>query len=125
MFDEVTGFKSQKNSIQLLKNNHKEIMLVCKIVSLVFLATKADLENERLVERDEGSELANTHGMCMFIETSSKSNLNVDNAFLELACQLKRQYEAGVHLDSQLDAFKISQGTTTVSSKWASCCRYL
>ncbi|VDK63161.1 unnamed protein product [Onchocerca ochengi] len=86
---------------------------VCKVL----VATKADLENERLVERDEGSELANTHGMCMFIETSSKSNLNVDNAFLELACRLKRQYEAGIHLDSQLDAFKISQGTTTISSK--------
>ncbi|KAL3982229.1 Ras-related protein Rab-43 [Acanthocheilonema viteae] len=94
---------------------------VCKVL----IATKTDLENERLVERDEGSELANAHGMCMFIETSSKSNLNVDNAFLELACQLKRQYEAGVHLDSQLDAFKISQGTTTINSKWASCCHYL
>uniref|UniRef100_A0A8R1TTZ0 Uncharacterized protein n=1 Tax=Onchocerca volvulus TaxID=6282 RepID=A0A8R1TTZ0_ONCVO len=57
---------------------------VCKVL----VATKADLENERLVERDEGSELANTH-------------------------------------DSQLDAFKISQGTTTISSKWASCCHYL
>lgn len=88
-------------------------------------ATKADLESERLVERDEGSELANANDMCMFIETSSKSNLNVDNAFLELAFQLKRQYELGVHLDSHLDAFKISQGTTTISSKWSSCCNYL
>uniref|UniRef100_A0A915PQV1 Ras family protein n=1 Tax=Setaria digitata TaxID=48799 RepID=A0A915PQV1_9BILA len=93
---------------------------VCKVL----VATKADLENERFVERDEGRQLANRHGMCMFIETSSKSNLNVDNAFLELAHQLKRQYEAGVHLDSQLDAFKISQGTTAISSKWA-CCHYL
>ncbi|VDN32342.1 unnamed protein product [Gongylonema pulchrum] len=91
----------------------------------VLVATKADLESERLVEREEGRELAEMHGMCMFIETSSKSNLNVDNAFLELACQLKRQYEAGVQLDSQLNAFKISQATTTISSKWDSCCHYI
>lgn len=94
-------------------------------VSKVLIATKADLESERVVESEEGSMLAHSQGMCMFVETSSKGNLNVDNAFLELACQLKRQYEAGAHLDSQLDAFKLSsQGTTTISSSWSSCCHF-
>ncbi|VDK53115.1 unnamed protein product [Anisakis simplex] len=96
-------------------------------VAKVLVATKADLENDRVVDSEEGSELAHSQGMCIFVETSAKGNLNVENAFLELALQLKRHYEAGAQLDAQLDsAFKLSSqgGTTTISSKWSNCCNF-
>uniref|UniRef100_A0A9J2PDI4 Ras-related protein Rab-43 n=1 Tax=Ascaris lumbricoides TaxID=6252 RepID=A0A9J2PDI4_ASCLU len=88
-------------------------------------ATKADLESERVVDSEEGNELAHSQGMCFFVETSARGNVNVENAFLELALQLKRHYEAGAHIDAQLDAFRISsQSTTTIASKWSSCCNF-
>uniref|UniRef100_A0A914ZNR7 Ras-related protein Rab-43 n=1 Tax=Parascaris univalens TaxID=6257 RepID=A0A914ZNR7_PARUN len=94
-------------------------------VAKVLVATKADLESERVVESEEGSELAHSQGMCFFVETSARGNVNVENAFLELALQLKRHYEAGAHIDAQLDAFRISsQSTTTIASKWSSCCNF-
>lgn len=90
-----------------------------------FSATKADLESERVVDSEEGNELAHSQGMCFFVETSARGNVNVENAFLELALQLKRHYEAGAHIDAQLDAFRISsQSTTTIASKWSSCCNF-
>lgn len=90
-----------------------------------FSATKTDLEADRAVESEEGEDLAHLQGMCGFIETSAKNNHNVDNAFLELAYQLKRHYEAGAQLDTQQDGFKLaSQGTTNISSRWSSCCNF-
>lgn len=102
------------------------------------LATKCDLEEQRVVEREEGELVqrangenssakrfaslfrinlsiqllfsfsrfrillvivANVSGMFSMIETSAKSNVNVDAAFLELGTILKRQYDQGVHRD--------------------------
>ncbi|MFH4977562.1 hypothetical protein AB6A40_004271 [Gnathostoma spinigerum] len=95
-------------------------------VSKVLIATKADLESERVVDSSEAAELARAYGICMFLETSAKSNLNVDLAFFKLACQLKSQYESGVCLETSNNVFRLSaQGVSPISSKWSSCCHFL
>ena len=44
------------------------------------MGNKCDLEDKRTVSYQQGKELAETYGM-QFIETSAKSNTNVDEAF--------------------------------------------
>lgn len=50
----------------------------------MLIGNKCDKESEREVAYEEGEELASVHG-CLFIETSAKENLNVNEGFKQLA----------------------------------------
>uniref|UniRef100_A0A1I7WMI7 Ras-related protein Rab-26 n=1 Tax=Heterorhabditis bacteriophora TaxID=37862 RepID=A0A1I7WMI7_HETBA len=93
---------------------------------LLFLATKCDLEEQRVIEREEGEIVQRANGMFSLIETSARSNLNVDGAFLELATILKRQYDqCGHHETSNSDSFRLGAGgTTPIGVQWRQCCRW-
>jgi Ras-related protein Rab-2A len=52
---------------------------------MILIGNKVDLEQRRVVSTKEGSDFAQVNGM-LFIETSAKQSLNVDNAF-ELTAQ--------------------------------------
>uniref|UniRef100_A0A915EQX0 Ras-related protein Rab-43 n=1 Tax=Ditylenchus dipsaci TaxID=166011 RepID=A0A915EQX0_9BILA len=55
-------------------------------VAKILIATKADLQEEhRVVDQEEGEQLSRAHNMIKFLEVSSKSNVNVDIVFNELA----------------------------------------
>ncbi len=54
------------------KNNNK--------VPLVLIGNKIDLENERVVSKEEGEKLAQKYNI-KFFESSAKSNINVSEAF--------------------------------------------
>ena len=50
---------------------------------LVIIGNKCDLENARKIQPDEGMKLATETGG-LFLETSAKVGINVEEAFLEL-----------------------------------------
>uniref|UniRef100_A0A7E4VMI6 Ras-related protein Rab-43 n=1 Tax=Panagrellus redivivus TaxID=6233 RepID=A0A7E4VMI6_PANRE len=88
----------------------------------VLIATKADMTEKRVVETEEGDQLARAHHMT-FMEVSSKSNYNIDKVFAELANSLKSQYDSGNLAETQFDSFRLKYpDTTAISSTWSRCC---
>jgi len=92
----------------------------------LLIATKKDLENERVVQSSEGEELAKYEQMIGFVETSAKDNLNVDSVFLNLANELKSRYSTANCLEDSNDAagYRIQLGanTTSIGNQWRRCC---
>jgi GTPase SAR1 family protein len=59
----------------------------------MLVATKVDLADERVVTREEAEKLAREVGLT-YLETSSKADMNVDEAFSELTAEtVKRQLQ--------------------------------
>jgi Ras-related protein Rab-10 len=50
----------------------------------MLLGNKCDMSDRRVVSRERGEKIALDHGI-NFMETSAKANINIDNAFHELA----------------------------------------
>ncbi|KYO30856.1 ras-related protein Rab-26 [Alligator mississippiensis] len=59
-------------------------------VVLMLLGNKADSTQDRVVKREDGEKLAKEYGV-PFMETSAKSGLNVDLAFMAIAKELKHR----------------------------------
>ena len=54
-------------------------------VPIVLVGSKCDLEDERVVGRDQGEDLARQWGRyCSFMEVSAKERINITEAFYEL-----------------------------------------
>ncbi|NXK90881.1 RAB42 protein, partial [Formicarius rufipectus] len=63
--------------------------------AFVLVGHKCDLEAERAVSAEEAEHLAASLGMA-FVETSARSNFNVDLAFQTLAGAIQRALAQGV-----------------------------
>ncbi|XP_068673130.1 ras-related protein Rab-26-like [Montipora foliosa] len=59
-------------------------------VIIMLLGNKADLTKERVVTREQGEQLAKTHNVA-FMETSARTGLNVDLAFMAVARDIKHR----------------------------------
>ena len=61
---------------------------------LILVGNKSDLESKREVSKEEAESFAASHGL-MYIETSAKTNENVDFCFNSLAEQVLQRIESG------------------------------
>ncbi|KAK3586148.1 hypothetical protein CHS0354_033272 [Potamilus streckersoni] len=57
-------------------------------VVIMLLGNKADMTAERVIRKEEGEKLAKDHNVA-FMETSAKTGMNVDLAFMAIARDLK------------------------------------
>jgi Ras-related protein Rap-1A/Ras-related protein Rap-1B len=58
---------------------------------LVLVGNKCDLEDERMVSREQGMMLSQQWGGKPFYETSARQKINVDEVFYDLVRQINRQ----------------------------------
>jgi len=58
-------------------------------VPMVLVGNKCDLEDERVVGKEQGANLAHQFG-CTFLETSAKAKINVNNIFYDLVQQINK-----------------------------------
>ena len=67
-------------------------------IKIIIIGNKCDKESERVVSEKEGKALAHQNH-CLFFETSSKSNTNIEYAFEAMASKIiKAHLEGEVHL---------------------------
>lgn len=81
--------QSTFNDIQDLR---EQILRVkdCEDVPMVLVGNKCDLEDERVVGKDQGLSLARQFGNCTFMETSAKAKIGVNDVFFDLIRQINR-----------------------------------
>lgn len=60
-------------------------------VPMILVGNKCDLEDERVVGKDQGSNLARSFNSA-FLETSAKAKVNVTEVFYDLVRQINRRY---------------------------------
>ncbi|KAF9237639.1 ras-like protein [Melanogaster broomeanus] len=82
---------TSRNSFEEISTFHQQILRVKDQDSfpVIVVANKCDLEDERQVGMNEGRDLAKHFG-CMFIETSAKLRMNVDEAFSDLVREIRK-----------------------------------
>merc|ERR1712012_1081231 len=83
-------------------------------VPMVLVGNKCDLEDERVVGKDQGLNLARQFSNCSFMETSAKAKIGVNDIFFDLVRQINQR----VPNKSQRDKSRVC-----CSTKCCSCCR--
>lgn len=64
-------------------------------VEKMILGNKCDMEEKRVISKEQGEKLAGEHGVS-FMETSAKANINVEEAFTKIARDIKRKMDQKV-----------------------------
>ena len=95
---ELDSFKNVKNWMEQI-----ELHAPRDVVKLL-IGTKNDLKEDRQVTYDEGNELAQYYGI-QFYETSAKDDLNISEAFYNLASQIKEKFDTGLFIDREKNEF--------------------
>lgn len=88
-------------------------------VVIMLLGNKADVSSERVIRSEDGETLAREYGV-PFMETSAKTGMNVELAFLAIAKELK--YRAGRQPDEP--SFQIRDYVES-QKKRSSCCSFV
>ncbi|EGD81061.1 small GTP binding protein RAB8 [Salpingoeca rosetta] len=81
------SFDNVKNWIKNIEENASED------VELMLLGNKCDMEESRAVSKEQGEKLASDYGI-PFLETSAKANINVEEAFFQLARNIKKKMDS-------------------------------
>jgi len=111
---DITNQRSFDNITKWLRNIDEHAN---EDVEKMILGNKCDMEDKRQVSNERGMMVAKEHGI-PFLETSAKANINVEQAFLELAQAILDKMNKSPSQPNRPDAVDISKG----SGKKGGCC---
>ncbi len=60
-------------------------------VPMVLVGNKCDLQDQRVISRDQGEGLARKFNNCAYLEASAKTKVNVEQIFFDLVRQINRK----------------------------------
>lgn len=117
---DVTTEKSFENIRNWIRNIEEN---ASADVEKMILGNKCDLQESRVVDQERGRVLAEEHGV-KFMETSAKSGLNVETAFLALARDIKNKMDRKNAVDTPAPyqgGVKVGEGGGQEQKK-SGCC---
>lgn len=95
---DVSNLKSFENISNWIRNIE---MHATQDVELMILGNKCDIADKRQVSKEKGEQLALQHSI-KFMETSAKANINIEEAFVTLARDIKLKMEKRIE-DSNIN----------------------
>lgn len=70
----------------------------------MILGNKCDMEAKRVIGKDKGDAIARDHNI-KFLETSAKANINIEEAFTQLAEAILQKQMSGRVRETALELF--------------------
>jgi small GTP-binding protein len=96
------SFEQVNQYIDAIKSNNKKASVTLPII---LVGNKIDLEDDRVVSYEEGKELAKDCKIPLFMESSAKTNENIEQIFFELI-RLCRKF---ISFDSNAQPSKLNK----------------
>ncbi|KAI8082807.1 GTP-binding protein ypt1 [Halteromyces radiatus] len=94
-------------------------------VSKLLVGNKTDLMDQKVVETEQAKELSDSLDIPL-LETSAKDSINVEQAFLTMAKQIKNnmgsQHQDQQHTQQRKSSIRIGQGTSVNQEENSRCC---
>ena len=101
---------TNKNSFESISSWLTECREMCyKDILICLVGNKTDLEENRIISREEGQKFAENNGL-LFFETSALNGSNIKKIFEESTSLIVDRFESGkIRLDTQNTGIKIGK----------------
>ncbi|XP_033121305.1 ras-related protein Rab-10-like [Anneissia japonica] len=87
----------------------------------MLLGNKCDMDDKRMVSKERGESFARENGM-KFMETSAKTNINVETAFMTLAEDILKKYPVSVSVSNNIQALTYVGLAQDRNKEKSKCC---
>lgn len=105
---DVSNLKSFENISNWIRNIE---MHATQDVELMILGNKCDIADKRQVSKEKGEQLALQHSI-KFMETSAKASINIEEAFVTLARDIKCKMEHRIEESKMNRGYQLSKDDT-------------